>query len=72
MGLLDGGSPLTWEETKKNADLVKATGVQQFLAIYDRLRDRENDTLKWGDEVRSLSLTTLQFSRHILVFIELF
>lgn len=51
MGLLSEGKPLTWEETKKHAELVKKTGVLQFLATYHRLKDRPRDELKWGDEV---------------------
>lgn len=51
MGLLSEGKPLTWEETKKHAELVKKTGVLQFLATYHRLKDRPRDELKWGDEI---------------------
>jgi glutamate--cysteine ligase catalytic subunit len=50
MGLLSVGQPLSWKETKKHAYLVKKTGVQQFLAIYQRLKERKHDALKWGDE----------------------
>lgn len=51
MGLLSEGKPLSWAETKKHAELVRRVGIQQFLAIYHRLRDRKGDVLKWGDEV---------------------
>ncbi len=51
MGLLSDGKPLSWAETKKHAELVRRVGVQQFLAIYHRLKDRKGDVLKWGDEV---------------------
>ena len=51
MGLLSEGKPLSWPETKKHAQLVHKVGVQQFLAIYHRLKDRRGDQLKWGDEV---------------------
>ena len=51
MGLLSEGKPLTWAETKKHVELVKRTGVLQFLANYQRLKDRPRDELKWGDEV---------------------
>ncbi len=51
MGLLSEGKPLSWAETKKHAELVRRAGVQQFLAIYHRLKDRKGDVLKWGDEV---------------------
>lgn len=51
MGLLTEGSPLSWEETKKLAKHVQDHGIQQFIHLYERLRDRQGDILKWGDEV---------------------
>lgn len=51
MGLLSEGSPLTWEETEKYADHVRKHGIIQFVKLYHRLKDRQNDCLKWGDEV---------------------
>lgn len=53
MGLLSQGSPLNWEETKKYADHIRKHGIIQFLNIYNKLKDRQKDVLKWGDEVRS-------------------
>uniref|UniRef100_A0A6M2DFZ2 Glutamate--cysteine ligase n=1 Tax=Xenopsylla cheopis TaxID=163159 RepID=A0A6M2DFZ2_XENCH len=51
MGLLTEGSPLTWEETKAYSDHVREHGITQFINLYKRLRDRQGDILKWGDEV---------------------
>lgn len=51
MGLLSEGSPLTWEETKALSEHVREHGVQQFINLYHRLKDRQGDVLKWGDEV---------------------
>ncbi|KAF7998291.1 hypothetical protein HCN44_009689 [Aphidius gifuensis] len=51
MGLLSEGSPLDWEDTKKLADHVRKHGIIQFINLYKRLRDRQGDVLKWGDEV---------------------
>lgn len=51
MGLLTEGSPLSWEETKNLADHVRKHGVTQFINLYKRVRDRQGDVLKWGDEV---------------------
>jgi glutamate--cysteine ligase catalytic subunit len=53
MGLLTEGTPLSWEETKKYADHVRKHGIKQFIALHDRLKDRKNDGLKWGEEVRT-------------------
>uniref|UniRef100_A0A667Y2S8 Glutamate--cysteine ligase n=1 Tax=Myripristis murdjan TaxID=586833 RepID=A0A667Y2S8_9TELE len=51
MGLLSQGSPLNWEETKKYADHIRKHGIIQFLNIYNKVKDRQKDVLKWGDEV---------------------
>lgn len=51
MGLLSEGNPLSWEETKKYADHVRKHGIEQFIHLYARLKDRQGDILKWGDEV---------------------
>ncbi|XP_046478901.1 glutamate--cysteine ligase isoform X1 [Neodiprion pinetum] len=51
MGLLTEGSPMSWEETKKLSDHVRKHGIVQFINLYKRLRDRQGDVLKWGDEV---------------------
>ncbi|KAB0804942.1 hypothetical protein PPYR_01912 [Photinus pyralis] len=51
MGLLTEGSPLSWAETKNQAEHVRQHGVIQFINLYKRLRDRQGDILKWGDEV---------------------
>lgn len=51
MGLLTEGSPLSWEETKELADHVRKHGIIQFINMYHRLKGRQGDILKWGDEV---------------------
>lgn len=51
MGLLSEGSPLSWEETKKLSKHVREHGTLQFINMYRRLKDRQGDVLKWGDEV---------------------
>jgi hypothetical protein len=32
---------------------VREHGIQQFINTYNRIKDRTNDVLKWGDEVRA-------------------
>lgn len=56
MGFLAEGSPLNWEETKRYADHVRKHGIIQFLNIYHKVKDRQKDVLKWGDEVSELSV----------------
>lgn len=51
MGLLSEGSPLSWEETKKLSQHVREHGIEQFINLYRRLKGRQGDILKWGDEV---------------------
>lgn len=51
MGLLSEGSPLTWDETKALAQHVREHGIEQFINLFARLKDRQGDVLKWGDEV---------------------
>ena len=51
MGLLSTGTPLDWEKAKAYADYVREHGIIQFIDTYNRLKDRVNDCLKWGDEV---------------------
>lgn len=50
MGLLTEGNPLSWEETKKLSDHVRKHGIKQFINLYARLKDRQGDTLLFGDE----------------------
>lgn len=52
MGLLSQGSPLNWEEARKYADHIRKHGIIQFLHIYHKVKERQKDVLKWGDEVR--------------------
>ncbi|KAK9879781.1 hypothetical protein WA026_006844 [Henosepilachna vigintioctopunctata] len=51
MGLLTEGNPLTWNETKKYIEHVRQHGIIQFINLYKRVKDRQGDVLKWGDEV---------------------
>ena len=51
MGLLSEGEPLSWEKTAELAEHVRVHGAKQFIALYNRLKDRKGDSLKWGDEV---------------------
>ncbi|KAI1290171.1 Glutamate--cysteine ligase catalytic subunit [Halotydeus destructor] len=51
MGLLSQGRPLNWEETKKYAEHVRRHGIVQFINLYKKNKDREDGSLKWGDEV---------------------
>ncbi len=51
MGLLSLGSPLSWAETEPLVEQIKEQGLRQFVLNYDRLKSRQGDCLKWGDEI---------------------
>ncbi|XP_065365246.1 glutamate--cysteine ligase-like [Calliphora vicina] len=51
MGLLPEGTPLTWQETKALSKHVQKHGVQQFINLYRKSKDRRGDPFKWGDEI---------------------
>nr|XP_026693518.1 glutamate--cysteine ligase catalytic subunit isoform X3 [Ciona intestinalis] len=52
MGFLDfNGEPLPFKEIRTHIDHVKRHGVLQFLNIYRRGKERNNDDFKWGDEI---------------------
>jgi len=46
------GEPLEWKDIELYIDHVKKHGIIQFLNIYKRMKNRPEDILKWGDEVR--------------------
>lgn len=62
MGLLTVGTPLSWADTKKYADVIRKRGVKQFINIHHKLKDRKNDCLKWGDEASFIIKTN--FNHH--------
>jgi glutamate--cysteine ligase catalytic subunit len=51
MGFLAVGTPLTWKDSLKYHNYIKRHGVQQFLKVFERVKGRSNDVLRWGDEV---------------------
>jgi glutamate--cysteine ligase catalytic subunit len=57
MGLLSKGTPLPWHKAKEYANHVRYHGIQQFLHIYAKVKDRERDCLLWGDEIEYMLLS---------------
>lgn len=51
MGLLKRGTPLPWEIALKFLDYVREHGILQFLETWDRVKNFNQDELKWGDEI---------------------
>lgn len=54
MGLLSSGTPLAWEDSGAYVEHVRRQGIEQLINIYDRVKDRTQDTLLWGDELEYL------------------
>lgn len=40
-----------WLRTKATTESVRQSGIDQFINIFNRQKNRQNDTLKFGDEV---------------------
>lgn len=45
------GRPLPWPQSLPYLRRIRHAGVRQFLHVYDRLKDIEQDELLWGDEI---------------------
>ena len=54
MGLLIVGKPMTWEEMRRYKAYVKKHGILQFINIWRRFKDREQDKFLWGDEIEGV------------------
>ena len=51
MGLLTEGRALSSEETLRLSAYIREHGVAQFLITYNRVKDIQDDELKFGDEI---------------------
>ncbi len=51
MGLLVDGQPLPPEDLKLVMAYIRQHGIQQFINTWRRLKDVQNDELKFGDEI---------------------
>ena len=51
MGLLSLGTPLEWQDARPLASHVHKHGIQQFLSLWNKIKDRRGDILLWGDEI---------------------
>ena len=54
MGLLSTGTPLKWDEAAKYADFIRRNGIEQLINNYHNQKNKNNDSLKWGDEIESI------------------
>ena len=53
MGFLGLGDPYEWEASRDD-DIIKYIrehGIEQFVAMWNKVKDINNDSLKWGDEI---------------------
>jgi len=51
MGFLGLGAPLPWKESREVIAYVRRHGIAQFIALYNKVKNIENDELLWGDEL---------------------
>lgn len=51
MGVLFEGTALTWEEIEKLAPWVRRKALEHLLKLFEGLKNRTGDPLKWGDEL---------------------
>ena len=51
MGLLTEGIPLSWDEIVAVRGLVRSYALDQLIRIFQKSKDRQNDSFVWGDEV---------------------
>ncbi|OQR70034.1 glutamate--cysteine ligase-like [Tropilaelaps mercedesae] len=51
MGLLTEGTPLAWSDVQKYCEHVRQHAIIQFINLFNKLKDRQNDCLKFGDEI---------------------
>ena len=49
--LLKKGTPLPWKDALEHLEFVRNHGIQQFINVFNNVKARQNDCLKWGDEV---------------------
>jgi glutamate--cysteine ligase catalytic subunit len=66
MGLLKKGQPMSWFEALSNVSYVKEHGIRQFLIIYNKVKHRRDDVLKWGDEVNTYILLPIIIITYII------
>ena len=59
MGRLVNGTPLDWSEIKKLGPFVREQAVLQYLRVFQQEKERQNEPFKWGDEVCTLSVSTI-------------
>lgn len=51
MGLLTEGKALTPEEMRNVGHYIRVHGITQFLHTWERVKDVQNDELRFGDEI---------------------
>ncbi|KAI1289280.1 Glutamate--cysteine ligase catalytic subunit [Halotydeus destructor] len=47
---------LNWEEIKENIEHIRQLGIEQFIAVYNKSKDRQDSPFTWGDELEYMVL----------------
>ena len=52
-GFLEAGEPYAWEDSREDGimEYVRKHGVDQFMAMWEKIKNIESTELKWGDEL---------------------
>ena len=52
MGFLAVGAPFDWHDSREDGiiEYIRKHGVEQFLIMWDKVKNIDNKELKWGDE----------------------
>ena len=52
-GFLEAGEPYTWDESREDGimEWVRTHGIDQFLAMWEKVKAIRCDDLRWGDEL---------------------
>lgn len=66
--MIYNGTLLSWAETKKLSNYFRQHGIEQFINLYLRYKDRDGDPFKWGDEVSFSNLIRF-FSPNASIFL---
>eukprot|EP00051_Salpingoeca_urceolata_P006555 m.86546 g.86546 ORF g.86546 m.86546 type:complete len:719 (-) comp14880_c0_seq3:128-2284(-) len=51
MGLLTVATPLHWDDSREHLEFVRRHGIEQFIAVYNRMKYISGDRLMYGDEI---------------------
>eukprot|EP00929_Paragymnodinium_shiwhaense_P006887 TRINITY_DN110840_c0_g1_i1.p1 TRINITY_DN110840_c0_g1~~TRINITY_DN110840_c0_g1_i1.p1 ORF type:complete len:706 (+),score=124.93 TRINITY_DN110840_c0_g1_i1:81-2198(+) len=67
MGLLKVGKPLGWNESIPHSQYIREHGVRQFINVWKRVKNLQNDRLYYGDEIEYAVLKVDEKGRQVFL-----